>query len=321
VNSRQGDLGKRAIALRDDLFGTLTETYNHSTSSSDLPRRLYHFTDTDGLLAIIKNRSLRGTLATALSDTSELKAGVQQTEAVIQQRRRHRQRDFFDDMMLKLLKPKAFNAVLEVPVRVFVMSFCADPTLSVHWTHYGKSGTGCALGFATSKLSVLGLSLVKVRYSIQAQRALVENLLSAARRVVAKALEALSSDEDKRRFVGIAAHMTVAFIRTSSTVFKNEAFQHEDEWRLTFQLVLGRRRRLPRGYKFKNDYRSVNGRLCPFGEISYPKARFPLETIVLGRASAMSEDDEGIRLLLEDSLGAKAAAKIVVMRSGVPIRP
>lgn len=312
---------KRLMKLRNELLDSLQSTLDKIASRAELPSRLFHFTDVEGMIGIIKSRSLRGTLATSLNDTSELRTGIQQAELVLK-KRLERKPNEFDARIHAFLNQDNFNAAGRFDVQTCVVSFCPTTDLSLHWMHYGRNGTGCALGFSPSKLAVGHLRLFKLRYQFRTQQEVIDELLQTAHTIVKRSIAPLKSESDILRYLHLAAHMTVAFIRAASSVFKHEAFQYEDEWRMSFQLVLNAKSpRPPRGYKFQSGYRSTNGRVCPFGDIIYPQDKFPLESITLGRASAMSEDDEGLRVLLQDSLGPDAASRIVVTRSEVPIRP
>ncbi len=302
------------------LVDTLQKTYDRLTSPPTLPRLIYHFTDADGLIGIIQHRSLRGTLATALNDKSEMKIALEVAKELVAARLKIKETLFDRFFHTFVEKPAMFDATGKIPLRPGVVSFCKSADLSVHWTHYGKSGTGFALGFSPSRLAVGGLRVVKVIYDVQQQREVIKNLLADASRITSNTVQSMTRRGEIDHVLVMAAHMTAAYIKGSAALFKNKAFQYEDEWRLTF-LFEQEGGSTPDGYRFTGGYRSVNGRVCPFADLQYPKDRFPLKEIVIGYSSAMDKRDEEIQLLLEDGLGLDAAKKVRVKRSTVPVRP
>ena len=314
-----GGVVERIVGMRDELFDALQKTYDRLTSSATLPRLIYHFTDADGLIGIIQHRSLRGTLATALTDKSEMKVALEVAKGLIAARLKIKPTLFDRFFHTFIEKPAVFDAG-KIPLRPGVISFCESAALSVHWTHYGRSGTGFALGFSPSKLAVGGLRVVKVIYGVEQQREVIRSLLAEASRVTLKTVQSMTKRGEIDHVLVKAAHMTAAFIKGSAALFKNEAFQYEREWRLTF-FFDHEGGPSPDGYKFTGGYRSVNGRVCPFADLQYPKDRFPLKQIVIGYSSSTDKHDDEIQLLLEDGLGVEAASKVRVRRSTVPIRP
>jgi hypothetical protein len=215
-----------------------------------------------------------------------------------------------------------FDAPGKIKLLPCVISFCSDVDLSVHWTHYGRSGVGAALGFSTQGLAVGQAVLRRVLYTELEQYTLIERLLNRAGREVGKVIAKLELEEHKKKAVIIAAHMTVAFLKMVACVSKAKGFAYEREWRMQLNLkTQGEAERLPKGYQVKNDYRTVQGRICPYVEVKYPLGRFPLTSITLGHASPISVDEDALDLLLDHSMGEDAAKKVVISRSAIAIRP
>jgi len=259
-------------------------------------------------------------LTAAVNDKSEMKMGLQVARRLAAERLKSKPALFDRSVHAFIEKPETFDAPGTIHLRPGVVSFCKSADLSVHWTHYGRSGTGFALGYSPSKLAVGGLRVVRVLYGAEQQREVIRTFLAEASRVTIKTIQSMRKSGEIDHVVIIAAHMTVAYIKSAGALFKNTAFQHEEEWRLTF-LFDHEPEPAPDGYKFIRGYRSVNGRVCPFADLQYPKGKFPLKEIVIGYSAPMDRRDDELQLLLEDGLVVEAASKVRIKRSIVPVRP
>jgi Protein of unknown function (DUF4238) len=202
---------ERIVGMRDELFDALQKTSDRLTSSATLPKSIYHFTDADGLIGIIQHRSLRGTLATALNDKSEMKVALEVAKGLVAARLKTKP-TLFDRFFRTFIEKPAVFDVGKIPLRPGVISFCESADLSVHWTHYGRSGTGFALGFAPSKLSVGGLRVVKVIYGVEQQREVIRSLLAEASRVTLKTIQSMTKRGEIDHVLVMAAHMTAAYV-------------------------------------------------------------------------------------------------------------
>lgn len=316
-----------ALETQDELLKELQQTLNRVSLTTELPAKVFHFTDTPGTIGIVRNLSLRGTLFSALSDASEGKLGATRAIEIVGERLADKHysgwgRKFDKTFQTLISDETTFNELGRIDFRACIVSFCARAAVSLHWSHYGRSGRGWALEFAAAGLEVGDVRLVRVRYQPTDQRQIVEALLNTARDFAERKTRLVApSIADKLRTV--YAHVAVSFIRMSSYLFKDAVFQYEDEWRLPFHILTETKEqeKPPDGYSTSIGYRSVDGRISPYADITYPREKFPLTSLVLGYACTSSEKDDSIRVLLEDSLGRERGKAIPITRSSVPVRP
>jgi hypothetical protein len=280
-----------------DLVGSWADT-------KDLPQAIDHFTDTAGLIGILKEQSLWASLSTSLNDSSE---GVYALDFVAEELR---------CKAIQLTHLDAHELIEDCSqrdiargLRVFVCSFCAARE-AAQWLHYGRSGTGIAIGFASDELYRLDSTfyLYQVRYDRTEQHRLISAILSL---VDSYAGNLPRAPEVRTLLAGTA----IDYVRLVAPWMKSPAFSHEDEWRLIgtdFVNVDNEQKRVP---KLKAEFRTINHRVIPF-----VRARLPASSvrhIELGAANPMTLNEQALEVLVEDFLGRR----VLVTRSSVPVRP
>lgn len=219
------------------------------------PKVLYHFTSTEGLAGIVRERKLRLTRAVCSNDASEIRhvldfarSGVEVIREIDQssqslsgaaraaleklwQRLRDDSAGWHGEMNLG--HTLVFDAGLPDP---YLACFCADarPGL-LHWGHYGRAGEGFAIEIDSSRLpDEWGKRFVKVRYD-DSQRAwdimkLLEGFLLAEKG------EAKPEPDDvlSRDRATVVADQMEAVLRAVSVSMKDSEFEAENEWRVTW---------------------------------------------------------------------------------------
>jgi hypothetical protein len=301
------------------LFSACQDSLRADLNPPDPPRMLYHFTDTVGLMGIIKDAGLWASLATSLNDRSEVTFGVELARNVLLERIKQ-SGTLYLTSILNFLDPGNVSDELRLEVRTFVISFCARIDKSGHWLHYGRSGDGFALGFEASRLQMPPFDLARVLYEENEQRHAIERIIDNAERTLLDLLSSASQDQHVRATC-VGAHMVAAHLWALAPMLKNPAFGEEEEWRLlTCHLkggshieLKGGRPRIPP----QTGYRSVDGRVVPHQVLSFSKTRLPLAEIVLGASVPIDPDDAGLRFFLEDLMPDQS---IRLIRSHVPVR-
>lgn len=130
--------------------------------TSDQIPDLFHYTDTTGLLGIIRSCSRWATEFQSLNDVSEMHYG------------RNRVRDLINTLDEKESEKKRFlrNAMdllggAFVGAPPYVVSFCDLGNLLSQWRAYGDGGAGFSIAFdckELSKLFVQGTSVLPITY-------------------------------------------------------------------------------------------------------------------------------------------------------------
>jgi hypothetical protein len=275
--------------------------------SPTLPPVVYHFTDVAGLVAIVESKAIWATLATSLNDASEGSYALELAEKAVSE---------FDDAPLFANRVKEFlNPSADAAQRAvwypFVASFCARADSALHWLHYGRQGTGVALGFRTEQLESSGFELLQVLYDPNEQKALVHAVLK-------NVIEALRQTDDdavanpENGWFDVAAHITASFLRATAPFLKSPAFEAEQEWRL-----MNRDFEAPDASLLGDLYPDIGRRCRVRGSrlVAYkaiPYATLPLSEGILGAACETPTDDLALRHLLPG---------VVIKRSHVRVRP
>jgi hypothetical protein len=280
---------------------------------SKRPSPLYHFTDCGGLVGILTGRTLWASLAAALNDPSEMQYAIERARFLLKSGSIDAD-PRFRFATLKALDPSDESRAIQIEWRVYVVSFCANAHSALHWLHYGRSGTGVAVGFDATRIDAPGFELLPVIYEQTEQDVRLRALLEGAWQRTAEALESVPTDDHNAVILG-AGELAANNLWLAAPMMKDPAFQAENEWRLfTFE---------PKGLEFppgiatptETHFRSVSGRVVPYKKVQYSPP--PITDLILGAAAPMEPGDMGIRILAEETLGTS----ISVTRSSVPVRP
>ena len=263
---------------------------------------LYHFTDCAGLVGILTTKTLCASLATSLNDASETKYAISrlrsnlETKAVALKHLR-------ENSLLEYSDQRKFRR----DFRTYVCSFCGAAE-AVHWLHYGRSGTGVAVGFDSLSLyKVRQFTLYPVIYEPKEQDALLGAVLDLVDRCASKF--AIHQELLNEFFPELA----VSYLRLLAPRMKDPAFKSENEWRLISneEWVAGEAADPTRDTHF----RSENGRIIPYKKIEF--TTLPVRHVELGASSPIEVSDQALSVLMENTLGEARH----VSRSNVPVRP
>jgi hypothetical protein len=264
------------------------------------------------LVAILKSKRIWASLATALTDRSEVAYGVDVAREVLGDST-VRASEPFRQMAARFLIPDASPQAIRVADSPYIASFCAHADRAVHWLHYGRSGTGVAIGLDARRIETKPFDLVRVVYDIADQKGLVRQLIET---VFDRLLqEAPKVPQDERETLGrMAAHLTGNYLRFLSPRLKSAAFEAEDEWRLVTYDLTGDRVPEPE-MPLTTFFRTVAGRVVPYMECAYDT--LPATQLILGAAGALEPDDPGLAVLLREA----NLRDIRILKSFVPVRP
>lgn len=297
---------------KDELVDASTHPLNSRVNPSDRPDRLFHFTDSAGLVGILQNQSLRASFAPSLNDPSEVRYGLACARDHIE-----RYAGPVDQTFVRMIGP--FLELSNVPVeyqielRAYVISFCARVDRALHWLHYGRSGTGVAIGFDAGTVQKRPFDLIKVVYDPAEQRAIIDAVIEAMGECLLRNLPNFTGTQ-RDDLIAVAAHIAAARLRAVTSLMKHPAFGAEDEWRLITHDVRGKRVSREHLIPLPIGYRVVSERIVPFQELVFD--RLPVTEIVFGWSAAMEPDDQGLDELLQNTCG-----KLKISRSSVPVRP
>jgi hypothetical protein len=305
---------RTAEKIKNDIVEAGGRAVRDALGAAPQPARLYHFTECEGLVRILQTRSLHASLATGLSDDSEVRHGVARAKQLLHEGPSDVGRAF-RARVAHFLDPA--NAFTDNPIefQAYVISFCSRTDRSVHWLHYGRQGTGCALGFATSDLAHESFELVQVVYDEAQQDRILSSIVQSAWKPMAEHGLDEPSAPIEHALYDSAARAVASHIRTAAPALKNRAFADEEEWRLiTYDLPPPGRGKA--GVRLPKKFRVMAGRIVPHVDLVFET--LPLKEIVLGAHVPMEVDDPALGILLHE---AGIGGAVEVTRSPVPLRP
>jgi len=202
------------------------------------PTILWHYTNAEGLLGIIKGNELWMSHIATMNDSEEYLHGLQYIL------------DEVDDRLSKtpLEVPKQFyqkvaeavNSLMKIEKipDIYVMSFSGETDTLMHWTEYGRHGVGYAIGFDAERLKAATANtsdpirspiLLRCIYADNLKRSITAAVLD---RYLEELLQTIASGSDTE---GQIARFLQWFIFTAvlfGPSFKHAIFEPECEWRL-----------------------------------------------------------------------------------------
>ena len=304
--------------LRLALLQTFDPFLADGENPPSAPAILYHFTDSQGLFAILRSRRLWASLATELNDASEVKHAIDVAEEILRHRVDVNAPEDFCEYVLRYFDPRAVPTGHYLRADPYVVSLCRRNDQLLHWSYYASSGTGVAIGFESSQLCRNGFDLFPVRYDRDDQTRFLRRLIEASFKTVADLAPSMLYEARVGR-CKIAADMTATYLRLLSPRMKHPAFSAEEEWRLLAHDLRSGKNGSPLNEFGKSATvltRPRGNRVVPYVELHFDS--LPITEIILGASCPISPDDQDLRKLLDESLPGKT---IEITRSSVPIRP
>lgn len=283
---------------------------------ADKPDPIYHFTDCQGLIDILTSHCLWASLATGLNDTLEVRYGLLRAERLLRAGRPDGIDPTFLSKVVHYLDPQNTIKDRRIEFNAYISSFCVREDSSVLWLHYGKSGTGCAIGFDTGKLIRPPFELAQVIYDEARQDQLIESIVEKVWSIVRRyELDGQDSPNNKYLYE-VAAHSAAAIIRMGTSVLKSPVFTNEEEWRLiTYNIRVDGCE--PKGLiPLETKFREVAGRVVPYCE--YPLEEAPFTEVFIGYSFPMAVDDPALETLFKNTV---KGCPVKVVRSTVSMRP
>lgn len=297
-----------------------------STDGQELPATLYHFTDVNGLRGIVGDRTLHASLATTMNDTMEMRYVADRVDKGLSSGEFTLAALPHLDVLQFLRGLRQVDG-LSQEQKHYVTSFCGGKDHALHWLHYGRAGTGVALGFdAQALLTLQQVTLRRVSYKRERLDEALRGMFQKCDMFYARCLELLP---DKTYSAEICCAALAAFVGMLGSKFKHPSFETENEWRL----ILPEGNAVseqdpedePEPSRYSTSFKTTaSGRLVPFKTIEFTnelhfKGRFPLTSIVLGASCAVKRDDPALRVLLEGD--RETFGGVDITESDVPVRP
>jgi hypothetical protein len=276
------------------------------SDEASVPEILYHYTNSAGLLGIIKSKTLWATHVRFLNDESEVRYSRKLLGTVVERFEREYEGNTHAEAVFSLV-----GLLVDSPTSpdTFAASMCANGDLLSQWRGYGGQGGGYAVGFHRERLNRVAhpqsFEFAQVMYSVSEQEGQLEKALRDAIQIVA--------DYEEQDALGPGAMELMLGIGFTAAMLqiKNPHFQEEAEWRLV------------RTYWLEESVKGTHMRtrgavLIPCLEIALTESNtgdLPIVEVVVG-PSRFDEAEAGVGYLLKQH----NLEHVEIRRSDIPFR-
>ena len=238
---------------------------------------LYHYTTQEGLLGIIRSKTVWASNVHYLNDSKEFRHAIELANRLAWSSANESKEDWrleFRDRLKQGLEQIS-------RIHIFVFSLSENGDQLSQWRGYCPAGAGYSLGFEIEKLRSIsarqGFALEPVVYDPQEQ----EQLLGA---LIERLTRAHFSDKEihlsKEKIENAVNYFLSEFVRLAPKL-KDQSFREEREWRLISGLVSVDDPRL--------DFRPGKSGIIPYVKIRLEAADidFPIKEVVVGPTQDM----------------------------------
>jgi len=225
------DLFSAALPKRSEIVRDLIASKGY-----EIPTRLYHYTDLDGLRGILQSNLLWATDARALNDRTELIYGAALLVSELE-KFSYESNETISSALIKLagFYKEHGNHLLDF-FETYVISLSEAPDMLSQWRAYSNQAMGCCLEFDFSDSRVFTISdgsipipleILPVIYNETTQRALI-------RSGIEKVLNYLHSIlmEPSELKLGVITGWVFHAFKPYLMAFKHPGFAEEKEWRV-----------------------------------------------------------------------------------------
>lgn len=309
------------IALMDAYRSCMSYTVKkYPCTFSYSKKNLYHYTDINGLIGMVKSKGFWLSDARFLNDGEELINGANISIDIIRTMLRFKCYSIFHEVLyLILTKLECLDLK-----HVYVCSFSLEKDSLEQWRAYGKNGSGICIEFDTTiKTSYPHFQIMpqyqlqKIIYDDETKVDIVKHIFRSYYIAYKKDSNNFSPDKIKKDYVDSIISQLSYFY----AIFKNSAFSSEKEARIVDDC---------QKIDFYNqiNYRTSNGLIVPYvctydtklkdsNSIKMEPDNLPIRRIIIGPTTAQEATKRSVENFLDD-MGYDDQVKVVISR--VPFR-
>jgi len=276
------------------------------------PATLYHYTDQNGLLGIIRNKKIWASHHQCLNDTREFLHAKSIIRAEIDERYESlspENRRSFETMRSTLDGPGMEE------VNLYVASFSEDGDSLPQWRAYSGQGSGFALGFRGQQLVLPEeFTLARCIYEPEEQSGVARAIVAEVEGMLAR-MAAAGADDNLSAWA-----LLLLTVHQFALIFKHEKFRDEREWRIFSQVLMD----FAPAFSTEEpecalDFRPGKSMLVPYRRVPLQDAKgnFPLDEIVVGPNPNREQSRRSVQSLLNSQPGL---ADVKARSSEVPFR-
>jgi hypothetical protein len=293
----------------------------------EVPDVLYHYTDAQGLLGMLKTHRLWATNRRFMNDPTETEYAAtvirtllhsDETKAYVNKRAaKKKQREV---ILAKLIEGISQILIWYLDFdEHYLACFCEDGDLLSQWRGYGSVGGGYALGFTARDLGVVIYTnqekpepvLRRCLYTQSQQEKWSRDWIRFMADWVTLCCETPPGQKAPNDYSDLGWISFNWFISEALRCFKHPAYEEEREWRV---IQFGT---APTGKRaVEPNFRATRRGIVEYVELELPSAkdRLPLQTINYGPTLDSNISNHSLKLLCQ----GKGYANVAITRSRVP---
>ena len=126
--------------------------------------------------------------------------------------------NFSLDGMDKLVAARADES------RAYIVSFCGNLNLAGQWLHYGRSGSGVAVGFYPERLTQPPYDLFRIVYRLDAQVEAINTIVRTIDDALGESLPTIEDEHQRDRLRAVAADLAADHLWMASPKLKHPSF-------------------------------------------------------------------------------------------------
>lgn len=282
------------------------------------PKRIFHYTNTAGLMGILSSSRIWATHFRYLNDSSEISYGFSLFERIVGKKIESNKNEIINAFLKRtLITANPFDGMFEC----YVACFCENDDLLNQWRSYTDSGGGFSVAFDAEMIDLRirvedpsqDFILRKVVYDPEIQYRLIEEVVDKAIAVLLQKTDGLTVD-DANSAIARCCHFVRCEVAEYLITFKHPAFETENEWRILH--IIGCHEEV--NLKFRDGPYGITPYVCldPCPMIGANSHRLPIVAVRHGPTS----NAQNIKYSLNKILRQNGYAFIEISGTELPMR-
>ncbi|MBN2240655.1 MAG: DUF2971 domain-containing protein [Dehalococcoidales bacterium] len=187
---------------------------------------LYHYTNQEGLMGILKSQELWATKIQYMNDSYEFDEPIKVSREILDEKLEEENTGKIDQQAKSFIEDLSFETDWwDVSDNICIVSFCTNGDLLSQWRGYGSFGSAYSVGFDKKKLmdslKLLPVDLYPCNYfNTTTYKTTLDRFITG---ILEKSIENQGLPEIES--------LTNQFVKLASTM-KLDCFREENEWRL-----------------------------------------------------------------------------------------
>jgi hypothetical protein len=259
------------------------------------PEILYHYTNAQGLLGILKDRKIWASSYRYMNDAQEFEYGFDLIKEIYPKPSSYPFLSNVEDYSFsETIRRKKWDYESDC---IFVASFSGERDLLSQWRGYTSPHGGYAIGFSAKKLERGKAKLIACEYDKKVQlnkmKEMIDQYIGEIRPEFIKGLEKEAKGDSNGlvAYLDLLDRVAVPGVASIATTFKHPSFAEEREWRLVVGPLLNDSKRIK--------YRAALSAIIPFIEIYYDSNSFPLKHIIVGPGPHKERNEGSLKQMLK----------------------